>query len=87
MRLGLRDTRVAIDRLRRREHQRRGGRGRRVGRERRSRNERGRGWRDAEQQTAEWLSSRRETAVLVGSGTKDGGVDVETTRYVVQVRD
>lgn len=44
-------------------------------------------WRDAEHATAQWLAGRGETGIRVGAGTRDGGVDVETSRYVVQVKD
>lgn len=44
-------------------------------------------WREAELRTAAWLTSRGEAGVRTGSGIKDGGVDVETQGYVVQVKD
>lgn len=46
-----------------------------------------RSWRDAEHGAASWLRSRGEVGIRVGAGTRDGGVDVESNRYVVQVKD
>lgn len=43
-------------------------------------------WREAEKGVADWLSANGERNVRVGAGSHDGGVDVETDRWVVQVK-
>ena len=45
-------------------------------------------WRDAEHMTCQWLRDKLgETSAQVGRGHRDGGVDVESARFVVQVKD
>lgn len=46
----------------------------------------GSSWRDAEARAARWLN-RIDEGVVQGSGHRDGGIDVESIRYVVQVKD
>lgn len=43
-------------------------------------------WREAEKSVADWLSENGERNVCIGAGSHDGGVDVETNRWVVQVK-
>ena len=42
-------------------------------------------WREAERRVYEWLVRQGEDAQL-GQGTRDGGIDVESSRLVVQVK-
>lgn len=43
-------------------------------------------WRDAEDRAARWLR-RIDGGVVQGRGRRDGGIDVESSRHVVQVKD
>lgn len=43
-------------------------------------------WRDFERHVARWLNSL-DSYVVQGRGSRDGGVDVESLRFVVQVKD
>lgn len=44
-------------------------------------------WREAEHDVCRWLKTIGEADATVGQGRQDGGVDVESSRFVVQVKD